>query len=282
MKKLNKAQVATILFGGFFIFILFLFPKLSSDDQMVTEVMAEKPVEDSHNHDLRESVSLSDSAKQIVADLENQLSNVKSSEEKLIILDSLINFASSEKQPVLMADFFKEKAKILQSEDAWMQTGDIFFKTFRFSDADGHVVIEEAINSYEEVLALNPNNLAAKTALGVCYVEGAGALGEAPMKGIGLLMEVLAIDSNNIDALINLGYFSIQSTQYDKAIERFNKVLEVDPENAEAYLYMTDLYVQMGDIEKGLSYLERYKSFQKDPLVVAQVDAYIEELKIKK
>lgn len=282
MKKLNKAQVATILFGGFFIFILFLLPKLKSEDQIQAKDVVEVDAEASHNHDVRSGVSLSASAQNILDDLENQLSDVKSSEEKLIILDSLINFASSEKQPVLMADYFKEKAKILQTEDAWMQTGDIFFKTFRFSDVDEHVVIEEAISSYKKVLELNSNNLAAKTALGVCYVEGAGALGEAPMKGIGLLMEVLQADSNNIDALINLGYFSIQSTQYDKAIERFNKVLEIDPENAEAYLYMTDLHVQMGDIDKGLSYLERYKSFQKDPLVIAQVDAYIEELKIKK
>ncbi len=282
MKKLNKAQVATILFGGFFIFILFLLPKLSSEDQVKSIEEPVEVVESSHNHDLRESVVLEDSAQNVLNELENKLAKVKSSEEKLIILDSLINFASSEKQPVLMADFFKEKATISQTEEAWMQAGDIFFKTFRFSDADGHVVIEEAIAAYEQVLELNPTNLSAKTALGVCYVEGAGALGEAPMKGIGLLMEVLAVDSNNIDALINLGYFSIQSTQYDKAIERFNKVLEIDPENAEAYLYMTDLYVQMGEIEKGLSYLERYKSFQEDPLVIAQVDAYIEELKIKK
>ncbi len=259
-----------------------MLPKLSSEDQKKSDEIIPEVVEGSHNHDLRESVVLGDSAQNILDELENKLANVKSSEEKLIILDSLINFASSEKQPVLMADFFKEKATISQTEEAWMQAGDIFFKTFRFSNADGHVVIEEAIAAYEKALELNPDNLSAKTALGVCYVEGAGALGEAPMKGIGLLMEVLAVDSNNIDALINLGYFSIQSTQYDKAIERFNKVLEIDPENAEAYLYMTDLYVQMGEIEKGLSYLERYKSFQEDPLVIAQVDAYIEELKIKK
>ena len=143
-------------------------------------------------------------------------------------------------------------------------------------------MIEEAVQSFEKVLEMNPSNLKAKTALGVCYVEGAAQLGEMPMKGIGLLMEVLEEDSTNIDALINLGYFSIQSTQYDKALERFNRVLEIDPENAEAFLYLTDLYVQMGEIEKGISYLEKYKSFQKDPLVIEQVEAYIEELKIKK
>ena len=129
MKKLNKAQVATILFGGFFIFILFLLPKLKSEDQIQANDVVEVDAEASHNHDVRSGVSLSTSAQNILDDLENQLGDVKSSEEKLIILDSLINFASSEKQPVLMADFFKEKAKILQTEDAWMQTGDIFFKT---------------------------------------------------------------------------------------------------------------------------------------------------------
>jgi tetratricopeptide (TPR) repeat protein len=282
MKKLNKAQIATILFGGFFILILFVLPKIQSGAKEEVDVVLSEDHEESHNHDIREGVELNESAKKKVADLENQLSNSKSLEEKLIILDSLINFASSEKQPVLMAEFFKEKAVLTNTEEDWTQAGDVFFKTFRFAKSNQRVMIEEAIQAFEKVLEMNPSNLQAKTALGVCYVEGAGQLGEMPMKGIGILMEVLEVDSNNIDALINLGYFSIQSTQYEKAIQRFNKVLEIDPENAEAYLYLTDLYVQMGEIEKGLSYLEKYKSFQKDPLVIQQVDTYIEELKIKK
>ncbi len=65
-----------------------------------------------------------------------------------------------------------------------------------------------------------------------------------PMKGIGILKEVLNVDSNNVDALTNLGYFSIQSAQYEKAIERFETVLRIDPKNAEAFLYLTDVYVQ--------------------------------------
>ena len=282
MKKLNKAQIATILFGGFFILILFVLPKIQSGAKEEVDVVLSENHEESHNHDIREGIVLDESGQRIVSDLENQLSNSKSLEEKLIILDSLINFASSEKQPVLMAVYFKEKAVLKNTEEAWMQAGDVFFKTFRFAESNQHVMIEEAVQSFEKVLAMNPANLKAKTALGVCYVEGASQLGEMPMKGIGLLMEVLEEDSTNIDALINLGYFSIQSTQYDKALERFNRVLEIDPENAEAFLYLTDLYVQMGEIEKGISYLEKYKSFQKDPLVIEQVEAYIEELKIKK
>lgn len=284
MKKLNKAQVATILIGGFFVIILFVAPKVintvdnNSEITETTETPSET-AEHAHSHDLKEGITLAAEEQEKLDNLETKLKSSKSSAEKLNILDSLINFASSVKQPVLMASYFKEKAEILNTELAWIQAGDVFFKSYRFAENKSHVLIEEAVNSYEKVLEINPSNMQAKTALGVCYVEGAAELGEMPMKGIGILKEVLEVDSNNVDALINLGYFSIKSTQYDAAIERFEKVLEIDPENAEAFLYLTDIYVQKGEIDKGVLYLEKYKSFQDDQLVIQQVNDYIDELK---
>ena len=93
-----------------------------------------------------------------------------------------------------------------------------------------------------------------------------------------MLLEVVNKDPKNVDALTNLGYFAIQSGQYEKAIERFNTVLEIDPNNAEAFIYLTDTYLSQGEKEKGIETLEKYKALVDDPLVIQQVDAYIEEL----
>ena len=99
------------------------------------------------------------------------------------------------------------------------------------------------------------------------------------MKGIGMLRDVLKIDPENVDAITNLGYFAIQSGQYDKAIERFEQVLKLDPNNAEAYLYLADVYLSQGDNEKGIEYLKKYRDIMNDPIVDQRVDQYIEEIR---
>ena len=162
-----------------------------------------------------------------------------------------------------------------------MIVGDNFFKAFRLSKNQSKEMISKAIASYEKVIALNANNLEAQTAIGVAFVEGSALLGEMPMKGIGILKDVLNKDPENIDALTNLGYFAIQSGQYEKAIERFETVLTIDPENAEAYIYLTDIYLSQKNIEKGIETLEKYKALVKDPLVEQQVDDYIKEIRNK-
>ncbi len=155
MKKLNKAQVATILIGGFFVILLFVAPKVintkenNSDSGETAEQQAESNT-NSHKHDLKEEISLETKDQEKLDIWDSKLKSAKSSEEKLNILDSLINFASSVKQPVLMASYFKEKAEILNTELAWMQSGDDFFKSYRFADNKSHVLVEEAVNSYEQ------------------------------------------------------------------------------------------------------------------------------------
>lgn len=56
----------------------------------------------------------------------------------------------------------------------------------------------------------------------------------APMRGIGLLKEVLEEDPNNVQALYYLGVFSIQSGQYDKGVGRFQSILTIEPDNQDA------------------------------------------------
>ena len=54
-----------------------------------------------------------------------------------------------------------------------------------------------------------------------------------PMQGILKYKEVLSIDSNNIEAIYQLGILSIQSNQLEKAAERFKKLILLRPENQE-------------------------------------------------
>ncbi len=58
--------------------------------------------------------------------------------------------------------------------------------------------------------------------------------GENPMAGIQALRELASADPPNVDAVVWLGIFSIQSGQKDKAREHFARVLTLEPAHIEA------------------------------------------------
>ena len=58
--------------------------------------------------------------------------------------------------------------------------------------------------------------------------------GENPMEGILALRALAESDPPNVDAVVWLGIFGIQSGQLDKARERFSEALTLEPGHLEA------------------------------------------------
>ncbi len=76
----------------------------------------------------------------------------------------------------------------------------------------------------DKMQQMDPDSLKLRQAIDL--VEGAN-----PMEGIMQLRELITKDSTNVDAQYYLGLFSVKSGQYDKAIDRFNKVLALRPDD---------------------------------------------------
>ena len=94
-----------------------------------------------------------------------------------------------------------------------------------------------------------------------------------------MLMKVLEMDPNNINALVNLGYFATRSGQFDKAIERFKRVIEIDPQFTDGYLYLSDAYMQAGKREEAAQSLEEFMKFLQDEDKKQQLEIYIEQIR---
>lgn len=166
------------------------------------------------------------------------------------------------------------------NEAAWQASASEFLKAARyFQDDNKAVLYKGAISGFEKVLALNPKNLSAKTSLGAAMVEGSSVLGTQPMAGITLIREVIAADSANIEANLQLGLFSVTSRQFDKAIERFQRILRIDSTHIDMYVYLGDTYMTMGEKQKAIDSYENYKARVKDTLIVKDIDQYIKKLK---
>jgi cytochrome c-type biogenesis protein CcmH/NrfG len=131
----------------------------------------------------------------------------------------------------------------------------------------------KAIHAYESAIELDPSNLSAKTGLGASLVVGGGN----PMTGISLLQEVVKEDPKNLEANRALGLFSLQSQQFDKAVERFITVVEQKPD-AESYFYLATGYEKIGLRNEAISAYQKSKELAADPTLSQYIDRQIAEL----
>lgn len=118
----------------------------------------------------------------------------------------------------------------------------------------------------------------AKMAEAVALVNG-----QEPMRGIMMLREIVEEDPANIEAHWQLGLFSVQSGQYDKALERFRKVVELDAERIpDAWFYLGRTYATLDSIPQAIASLEKYKSIAQDTAIIEGIDRFLHELRNEK
>lgn len=103
--------------------------------------------------------------------------------------------------------------------------------------------------------------------------------GVMPMEGIGMLLDVVEEDPENVRALLYLGAFSVQSGQYGKAVERLEKVVSLEPEATDAWFYLGVAYAETGLKDKALEALQEFKALSTDAESIEVAQQYINELK---
>ena len=77
--------------------------------------------------------------------------------------------------------------------------------------------------------------------------------GENPMEGIMELRAMADEEPPNLEAVLWLGRFAVQSGQLDKARERFTQVIDARPDNVEAHWEMAMLNLEEGFLEEAVA-----------------------------
>ncbi len=174
------------------------------------------------------------------------------------------------------------KAQAENNAPSWITAAkDFLNEARRVQDDQKAILYTGTIIGFEKALRFNPENLSAKTDLGAAIVESSAILGNPPMRGITLLREVIMKDSNNIEANLQLGLFSVNSRQFEKAIERFKRILRIDSTHIDVFVYLGNTYLSVGDTPKAIECFENYKTRIKDTLEIKEIDTYIKKLKQK-
>ena len=172
-----------------------------------------------------------------------------------------------------------EKAKLEKSEKNMNFAAHTYLEELRGTE-DVEVKTWMAVQAkdlFTKSLELNPSNDSAIVGLGSTYFFGAGG-NAPPMEGILKIREVTARDSSNMYAQFMLGYGSLVSGQFDKAVERFEKVIRNEPNNKEAIFLLAEACERSGDRKKAAYWFGVGRSKVDNPDVIRAIDEKIKTL----
>jgi tetratricopeptide (TPR) repeat protein len=171
--------------------------------------------------------------------------------------------------------YYEQVAVARPGEQAWKRAADQYFEAFSFAATEERAkqLSAKARELYERVLKNNPDNLDAKTNLGMTYMAS-----ENPVQGVVMLREVLATDPRNEKALYNLGVLSLQSNQAEKAVERFRELVKYHPENESGQFYLGVALAQTGNRAEARKVFTEVKKNSTDPALSASVDQELQKL----
>jgi tetratricopeptide (TPR) repeat protein len=234
-----------------------------------------QPTED-HAHAHYSEVKLTPDQQKMYDGLKLALDKAGSAAEKQKAYEALAAFFEQHKKPLQVAIYYRELAQLQNTPEAWFQSGERFYRATSFvPDSLVGTVYQDAIGSYSKSLLLDSSNAATKMKLGICYVEAQ----IDPMKGVTMVREVADSDPKNIEAQLNLGFFSVRSKQFDKALARFSNALRIDTGYTDAWVYLAQTYEMMGDKANAIKHYEEYSDRVTDSLTRSQVKEYIKKLK---
>ena len=210
-----------------------------------------------------------------ITDLEKKADKA-SGEEKIAIYQQLADKWNDVEKAVPQGFIYEDMATISPKFDYWLEAGNAYRKGYTNLQDSALVVAlnKRAITAFQKAVDLDGKNLEAKTGLGAAMVTGTNN----PMSGIALLREVVEADPKNIEANKTLGLFSLQSRQFDRAIDRFKTVVELKPD-AESYFYLATGYQNIGMKNDAIAAFEKSKSLAADPSLSQFIDREIEKLK---
>jgi tetratricopeptide (TPR) repeat protein len=206
----------------------------------------------------------------------SQFSSSTEKEKNAIFADSLANLYRIANHFDSAAWFAEEASKFFNTMESWVKAGDNYYQayTLALDQSRQKALAAKTQEFYGKVLKADPSDLTVKNRMAMTYLTS-----ENPMQGITMLREVLVKDPQNELALFNMGMLSIQSGQYDRAIERLEELVKINPAHIQGQLLLGLAWMNRGDKEKARVQFEKVKQLDKDPAVQATADSYLKDLK---
>jgi tetratricopeptide (TPR) repeat protein len=276
---MSKSQGIIVIIAIIAVIFLFNLPKfIVKDDrkgQSKEAMNASVPKnEQAHSSELSET-----DLKEIVSLRKNYYS-VSEKEKKIKFADSLAGLFKNLNKFDSSAKYLGEIANLDPKPENIIRAGDAYFEasTFSINKEKATQLALDARGYFEKAQGQKPGDLELKTRVAKTIIAEDPTNPQYTMKAVGMLKEVVSKDPLNQNALLALGMLSIQSGQFNKAIERFQALLNGNPNNVEGLFYLGYSQMMAGEKANAKSSFEKVKRLTKDPNILKSTEEYLKEL----
>ena len=279
---MNKAQWITIAVGVLIVAGLFLFGRTGPYKSEITKtdqsISPNEITTDSILFHVKET--LTPAQIKWMNDLELSVIRGDVKKQNLDVFHQLAHFwQDSARIFEPYAWYEAEAARLENSEKSLTFAAHLFLENLRNEENERLKKWKalQAKDLFERSLRINDKNDSTIVGLGACYIFG--NIADNPMEGISKVRQVVERDSTNIFAQLVLGHGSLISGQYDRAIDRFGKVLAINPKNLEAILMMAEVYERKADKTNAIKWYSNALPLAPNPNMKTALEKRIEELK---
>jgi tetratricopeptide (TPR) repeat protein len=278
----KKQQVILLATSAILLAVLYFFgntlPPVSKDKDTLAATGETKPIT---------TKSLIDSAKSplntqqlsYLTQLENSVVRGNVKEQQIAVYKQLaVYWQDSLKHPEIAAFYTGEEAKLENSEKSLTFAARLFLGQV-MAGGDPSLQVWMATNAkalFELALKMNPESDSLKVELGACFLFG--NISSTPMEGILKIKEVADKDSTNMYAQLMLGLGDIKSGQYDKAIERLQRVVKQEPTNLQALFNLAETYERKGDKQNAILWYRTVQNMINIPEAKQELENRIQSL----
>lgn len=178
--------------------------------------------------------------------LQSKLDQEIDSSGRVSILKELSGTWYKNQNYCLAGHYAEQIALLNQSSEAWGIAGTTYAVGVKSSTEEKQRIFckEKALQSLENAMSLDPNNIDYEINRGVVYADRPDA--DNPMKGIQILLKLNKNFPKNVPVMNNLAKFALQTNQLDKAEQRLTTALELEPNNRLSNCLMVQVYGRTG------------------------------------
>ncbi len=189
--------------------------------------------------------------------IEQQLAGSRSDFEKTEVLKQLSGKWYEFGQPAIAGGYAQQVAELANADSVWSIAGTTFAICMQTAQEEKvrNFCTTRAITAFENAISLNPDNIAHRVNLALCYAENPPQ--NEPMKGPMMLMELNQQHPGNVLILNTLARLAIKTGQYDRAKERLEQAYVKEPDNATTVCLLAQVYEALEDVGRSSEFAKK-------------------------
>lgn len=207
--------------------------------------------------------ALSPAQENVAATLEQQLASLPPDDtSRVSVLKQLSGRWYEWGEPALAGYYAQLVAELVADEEAWSIAGSTFAICVQ-REEDQRVkdfCTQRAIGAFQNAISLDPANVANQVNMALTYTDNPPQ--DNPMKGILLLRDLQEKYPDNVLVLNTLAGLALRTGQYQRAVERLEQALQIQPDQTNTLCLLAQAYAGLGNQAKADDFASRCRQAQ--------------------